>query len=124
MSFENYEDFCKAFSDNGSLKIRAELLLFLQDWIIRLSGDGGEYYSISELLERNADKSSWKDARNDCVSKIIFESDSAVRHIAAHMRENIIRENVKLPVYQVKEVNSYGLNWLSRRPGRTIKEKI
>ena len=96
MSFENYEDFCKAFSDNGSLKIRAELLLFLQDWIIRLSGDGGEYYSISELLERNADKSSWKDARNDCVSKIIFESDSAVRHIAAHMRENIIRENRRI----------------------------
>lgn len=124
MLFENYEDFCKAFSDNGSLKIHAELLLFLQDWIIRLSGDDDEYYSISELLERSADKSSWKDARNDCVSKIVSESDSAVRHIATHMRENIIKENVKLPVYQVKEVNSYGLNWLSRRPGRTIKEKI
>lgn len=124
MSFENYEDFCKAFSGNGSLKTRAELLLFLQDWIIRLLDDGGEYYSVNELLERNADKSSWRDARNDCVSKIVSDCDSAVRHIAAHMRENIIRENVKLPVYQVKEVNSYGLNWLSRRPGRTIKEKI
>ena len=62
--------------------------------------------------------------KQDGVSKIITEVDSAVRHIAGNMRENIIRENVKLPVYQVKEINSYGLNWLSRRPGRTIKEKI
>ena len=40
------------------------------------------------------------------------------------MRENIIRENIKMPVYKVKEINSYGLQWLSRRPGRTIREKI
>ena len=122
--FENYEDFCKAFEGDSASKTRAELLLFMQDWIIRLAKEDEDSIPISELLEKNADKSSMRDAKLDGLSKIISECDSAARHIAENMRENIIRENVKLPVYQVKEVNSYGLNWLSRRPGRTIKEKI
>lgn len=121
--FESYEDFCKAFSADHLSVARAELLLYVQDWIIRLSGED-DFYPIAELLEFNNDKSSLRLGKQDGVSKIITEVDSAVRHIAGNMRENIIRENVKLPVYQVKEINSYGLNWLSRRPGRTIKEKI
>lgn len=124
LPFENYEDFCKAFSGDNLSKTRAELLLYLQDWIIRLSRDDDDSLPISELLALNADKSLMRAAKQDGLSKIVSECDSAARHIATNMRENIIRENVKLPVYQVKEVNSYGLNWLSRRPGRTIKEKI
>lgn len=121
--FESYEDFCKAFSAEHLSAARAELLLYVQDWIIRLSRED-DFYPIAELLEFNNDKSSLRTSKQDGVSKIIIEVNSAVRHIAGNMRENIIRENVKLPVYQVKEINSYGLNWLSRRPGRTIKEKI
>lgn len=124
MPFENYEDFCKAFEGDNASKARAELLLFIQDWIIRLATEGEDSIPISELLETNSDKSSMRGAKSDGLSKIVSECDTATRHIADNMRENIIRENVKLPVYQVKEVNSYGLNWLSRRPGRTIKEKI
>lgn len=124
MPFENYEDFCKAFDSDNESKARAELLLFMQDWIIRLTTEDEESIPISVLLETNSDKSSMREAKLDGLSKIVSECDLATRHIADNMRENIIRENVKLPVYQVKEVNSYGLNWLSRRPGRTIKEKI
>ncbi len=123
VSFENYEDFCKAFNGDNLSVMRAELLLYIQDWIIRLSKED-DFYPIAELLEINDDKASLRDGKRDGITKIITEVDSAARHIAVNMRENIIRENVKLPIYQVKEVNSYGLNWLSRRPGRTIKEKI
>ena len=41
-----------------------------------------------------------------------------------HLLFAIVRENVRLPVYKVREMNGYGLNWLSRQSGRTIREKI
>lgn len=124
VSIENYEEYCRAFSGDSRWKARAELLLHIQDWMIRLAGENDDFFPLSDLLERNADRSALRDAKQDSVAKIVSECDSAVRRIASNMRENIVRENVRLPVYQVKEVNSYGLNWLSRRPGRTIREKI
>ena len=124
---DNYEKFCKAFNGNADEIRRAELLLLLQDWIIRILDridDAGSDYSLDELVSENIDKSYLRFAKKDAVSRLIDDSYDAIRRISERMRESIIRENVKMPVYKVREINSYGLNWLSRRPGTTIKEKI
>ena len=60
----------------------------------------------------------------DALSSIVDDSDLAFRHLSENMREKIIRENVQMPVYKVREINSYGLNWLSRQSGRTIRQKV
>jgi hypothetical protein len=124
---DSYEKFCKAFNGNSDEIKRAELLLFIQDWIVRIIDKFDEEstdYSLDALVIGNADKSHLRNAKKDAVSRLVDDSYNAVRRISENMRENIIRENVKMPVYKVREVNSYGLNWLSRRPGSTIKEKI
>lgn len=124
---DSYEKFCKAFKGNSEESKRAELLLFQQDWIVRIIDNIDEEsmdYSLDKLLIENSNKLYLREAKKDALSRLVDDSFDAVRRISENMRENIIRENVKMPVYKVQEVNSYGLNWLSRRPGATIKEKI
>ena len=124
---DSYEKFCRAFKGTPDDVNNAELLLLLQDWIIRIIDridEGSSDYSLDSLISENSDKSYLRYAKKDAVSRLIDDSYDAVRRISNKMRENIVRKNVKMPVYKVREVNSYGMNWLSRRPGTTIKEKI
>lgn len=125
---DNYEQFCKAFdSDDNELKKEAKLLLFIQDWIIRILDYMEEDtldYSLKKMVEQSADKMSNIHTLKDALSSIVDDSDLAFRHLNENMREKIIRENVQMPVYKVREMNSYGLNWLSRQSGRTIRQKI
>ena len=125
---DNYEQFCKAFeSDDEELKKEAKLLLFIQNWIIRILDYMEEDtldYSLKKMIEQNADKMSNKNTLKDALSSIVDDSDLAFRHLNENMREKIVRENVQMPVYKVREINSYGLNWLSRQSGRTIRQKV
>ena len=125
---DNYGQFCKAFgSDDNELKKEAKLLLFIQNWIIRILDYMEEDtldYSLKKMVEQNADKMSNIHTLKDALSSIVNDSDLAFRHLNENMREKIIRENVQMPVYKVREINSYGLNWLSRQSGRTIRQKV
>ena len=125
---DNYEQFCKAFvSDDNELKKEAKLLLFVQNWIIRILDCMEEDtldYSLKKMVEHKADKMSNIHILKDALSSIVDDSDLAFRHLNENMREKIVRENVQMPVYKVREINSYGLNWLSRQSGRTIKQKV
>ena len=125
---DNYEQFCKAFeSEDVKLKEEAKLLLFIQNWIIRILDYMEEDtldYSLKKMIEQNADKMSNRKTLKDVLSKIVDESDLSFRHLNDNMREKIVRENVQMPVYKVREINSYGLNWLSRQSGRTIRQKV
>lgn len=125
---DNYEQFCKAFEcDDNELKKEARLLLFIQNWIIRILDYMEEDtldYSLKKMVEQNADKISNIHTLKDALSSIVDDSDLAFRHLNENMREKIIRENVQMPVYKVREINSYGLNWLSRQSGRTIRQKV
>lgn len=129
MAIDSYEKFCKAFAGDPSEPERrqANLLLFLQDWMVTATGwadaESGDY-GLDRFLDQIANRPPAIAQRKDAVSRLIDGTDAAVRRITENMRSTIIRENVRQPVYKVREINSYGLNWLSRRPGRTVKEKI
>lgn len=129
MAIDSYEKFCKAFAGDPSEPEhrQANLLLFLQDWMVTAAGwadaESGDY-GLDRFLEQIADYPAVIAQRKDAVSRLIDGTDAAIRRITEDMRSTIIQENVLQPVYKVREINSYGLNWLSRRPGRTVKEKI
>lgn len=129
MEIDSYEKFCNALSGSVSEEERrqADLISFLQDWMVTVADwvdaeDGS--YGMDQFLEQLGDCPSGIVQRRDAVSRIIDRTDEAVRLITSNMRNKIIQENIILPVYKIRKVNSYGINWLSRRPGRTIKEKI
>lgn len=124
---ENYEQFCKSIGDDKENNKYAKLSLFIQNWIIRVLDSVEEDtldYSLKKLIEHNLDKSSYRGTMKDALSSIIDDSSLAFRRLSENMREKIIRENVLMPVYKVKEINSSGLNWLSRQTGKTIKQKV
>ena len=127
MSITSYEGFCEAFRGTDDEQDEAGLLLTMRDWIIRL-GDPAEWDSLptdldSLLGEDLCFKDDGSGEKFDALSQILNESYQAFKSISGRMRENIIRENVKLPVQKVREMNQYGMMWLSRRPGKTIREK-
>lgn len=123
-----YEQFCKAFeSEDKELKEEAKLLLFIQNWIIRILDyleEDSLDYSLNKLLDKNTVENIESFRLKDSLSNIVDDSVLAFRYLSENMREKIIRENVKMPVYKVREINSYGLNWLSRQSGKTIRQKI
>ena len=126
MSIKSYENFCRAFRSTDDLKYEAELLLTVRDWIIRL-GDSVEMddydWDLDSLLNVRSYFKEYTEEKWDILSRILDECFEAFRVISGQMRESILRENVKLPIHKVREMNRYGMMWLSRQPGRTIREK-
>jgi cold shock CspA family protein len=41
-----------------------------------------------------------------------------------HTRDKILREHAMLPIHAAREVDSNCVQWLSRQPGRTLREKL
>lgn len=126
---DSYEKYCKSFTDdtNSGAKAEALLMLYIQNWIIKLqSNTEKEFtdYSLSQFIEDNLYKQRREESREDALSNIVDSAIDAFRIISKNMREKIIRENVMMPSYKVKEINSQGLNWLSRQSGRNIKQKV
>lgn len=126
---DSYEKYCKSFTDdtNNGAKAEALLMLYIQNWIIKLqSNTEKEFtdYSLNQFIEDNLGKQRREDSKEDALSNIIGSAIDAFRIISKSMREKIIRENVMMPSYKVKEINSQGLNWLSRQSGRNIKQKV
>ncbi len=132
-NIDSYEEFCQKL--NSSQKDKLLLLIYIRNWIIniinKIDKDNIDY-NLDRLLLENDDlyfkpelKQSFKnELKNDILSNIVDKSFDAFKYISNNMRENIIRENIVMPVYKVKEINSSCLNWLSRKPGNSIKEKI
>ena len=60
----------------------------------------------------------------DELTRITVATFDAVRHISNNFREKIIRENVLMPTYRAKEITGNGISRLSKRSGRTIREKL
>ncbi len=126
---ESYEKYCKSFTDdtNDGAKAEALLMLYIQNWIVKLQRNTEKEftdYSLSQFIEDNFSKQRREDSKEDALSNIIGSVIDAFRIISKSMREKIIRENVMMPAYKVKEINSQGLNWLSRQSGCNIKQKV
>lgn len=125
MPISDFDEYCRAFSEEGELYERAKLLHYLRGWFINVQDlDSGRdeeklgYVSLTELVgmkERVTD---------DEISRIAKGTMEAVRHIANNFRDCIVRENVMMPIYRAKELDSAGLSWLSKRSGRTVREKL
>lgn len=119
--FSSYEEYCLAFKDTDK-RIDAELVYYSRCWLNALAetmAKGNEYFgtngfSFGEFFCEG----------KDLLSAIICDTQDAVSYISRNLRTKVVRENALLPIYQVKEINSAGMNWISRRPGKTIKEKL
>ena len=60
----------------------------------------------------------------DRVYHLIQHVDQALRHLIHQMRKHIVREHALVPIHAAREVDSSSIQWLSRKSGRTLREKL
>lgn len=121
----NFDEYCLALSAGGELFERARLIKFLREQMITLRNlepvrdeEKRDFVGLTEIINNE------NFFKGDELTRIAETTLDAVRHISKNFREKIIRENILMPTYRAKEINSAGLNWLSKRAGRTIREKL
>ena len=123
---ESFEDYCRAFQGRDTSKEnldRVILINFLRRWFIAQIDLGFEHtdYTTVDFLSNGV---MINNESEDFFLKILKDTDNAFRHISQNMHEKIIRENVLMPIHQVREINGYGISWLSKKNGRSIREKL
>lgn len=121
----NFDEYCRAFSTGGEMFERARLMKFLRGQMIALQSleavrdeEKRGFVGLTEVINSESF------FKGDELTRIATSTLDAVRHISNNFREKIIRENVLMPTYRAKEINSSGISWLSKRSGRTIREKL
>lgn len=129
MKIDSYETLCKALESDPSsdLNTLANVILCLQSYMTssyEWAQDSNWDFNLDQLLKSIVHDDTSTSEHKDVISKIIHDTHGAVRNISSNMRTKIIHEDVIQPVYKVRELNSNSIKWLSKRPGRTVKEKI
>ena len=120
-----------ALSKSNELSEFAELMLKLRSWLTEISEFDEttgitNYTNIDCILDKIqcATASKSDNIVKDRVYQISSYSHQAICSIFANLREKTIRRHEIQPIYKVREVDCKSINWLSRQPGRNVREKL
>ena len=122
---KTYKELCEKYNYED-LDINAKDIFELQDWIIKFENiskkDYSEYfdYNLDNFLKNYHEEIEKK----DILLHLLETVKSSILYIMNNMRTKIIREDIMIPASKVKEINSKGIMWLSRKPGDTIRKKL
>lgn len=121
---KTYEEYCMAFKGSDDQRRLAEILLYLRSYIanIRMLDSKEQGYITTNALISCSEKDLTKPA--DYISAAARKTAKVFQHIVDNLRTNIVHENVMMPIYKAREFNSTSIGWLSRQPGRNIREKL
>lgn len=128
--FKDYDDYCKGFnSKNNEENKISVLLLCIRNYMLSIldfDNMSGETIPVGffDFVEKANRYNNFFTANKDNLSHIIEEFQNSFWHISKNMHEKIVRENEVMPISKAKEINSTGINWLSRKPGVTIRQKL
>lgn len=127
---QNFGSYCAALGKDDESGRYANLIRYTRNWLIDIQAlDEGKdevklgYISNYEIF-RGCYGQTFTETEKDELSRIVNASDSACHHIGENFRSKILRENILMPSYRARELGSAGLSWLSRRSGRSIREKL
>lgn len=74
-------------------------------------------FNKEELEEINNNKFDW-------IYKSLSYNRRSLLYLLGSPRNEIIRSHERMNIYQAREIDSAGIMEISRRPGRTVKEKV
>lgn len=74
-------------------------------------------FNKEELEETNNNKFDW-------LYKSLSYNRRSLLYLLESPRNEIIRSHERMNIYQAREIDSAGIMEISRRPGRTVKEKV
>ena len=110
----------------------AFLMLVLRSWITqasRFDSVSGQVMQtgVVDFMEKIANSvcdGSHETEIKDRIYRIVAHVKESASHIMRHTKDKILREHAMLPVYSARELDGGSVRWLSRQPGRTIREKL
>ncbi len=129
--FRSTEDVYSAVKGDIPGKSDAELLLGLRAWFIRvcdfdpMTGQSLPQ-DLCEVLRkvRHSVSDQSSNPPKDRLSRVLDHSKDALFSIIANPREKVLREHAILPIFAAREFDSACVQWLSRQPGRNLREKL
>ncbi len=122
-------------SSDPETRLRAQRCLAVRDFYLRFarldpfSGDALPR-GFSEWL---LDCTSIMDAQaaghpagypEDRFVRLLEHAYERLVRLLGHLRRNVTRDYAMLPIHEARELDSNCLMWLSRQPGRTIRQKL
>ncbi|MCS4533808.1 DUF2357 domain-containing protein [Neisseria montereyensis] len=132
LDIDSIESFYKALNDRDEIKAKALLMLMLRNWLTEVSNfdpvSGNALHTgiidFLDVVAKSVQEESPECEIKDRIYRIVSHSKEAVLAIMEHTRDKILREHAMLPIHAAREVDSNSVQWLSRQPGRTIREKL
>ncbi|MBM76546.1 MAG: hypothetical protein CMK59_14155 [Proteobacteria bacterium] len=132
MTIDSIESLYRALCKPGYRQDKARLMLWVRSWQIQslefdpISGQPLNT-GIVDFLKKvslSTHDHYLPNETKDWLYKIVAHIHKAVLAIIKNTRTKILREHALLPIYAVQEVDSTTVRWLSRRPGRNLREKL
>ncbi|NLD92361.1 MAG: DUF2357 domain-containing protein, partial [Fibrobacter sp.] len=131
-AIDSVESIYKALNGRDEIKAKALLMLMLRNWLTEVSNfdpvSGHALHTgiidfLDAVTKSLQDKSPEGEIK-DRIYRIVSHTKEAVLAIMEHTRDKILREHAMLPIHAAREVDSNSVQWLSRQPGRTLREKL
>lgn len=131
-AIDSVESVYKALNGGDEIKAKARLMLMLRNWLTEVSSfdpvSGHALHTgivdfLSTVAQSVPDESPESEVK-DRIYRIVSHSKESVLAIMEHTRDKILREHAMLPIHAAREVDSNSVQWLSRQPGRTLREKL
>ena len=131
-AIDSVESIYKALNGQDEIKAKALLMLMLRNWLTEVSNfdpvSGHALHTgIVDFLDavaKSLQDESPEGEIKDRIYRIVSHTKEAVLAIMEHPRDKILREHAMLPIHAAREVDSNSVRWLSRQPGRTLREKL
>ena len=131
-AIDSIESVYKALNGRDETKAKARLMLMLRNWLTEASSfdpvSGHALHTgIVDFLgavAKSVQDESPEGEIKDRIYHIVLHTKEAVLAIMGHTRDKILREHAMLPIHAAREVDSNSIQWLSRQPGRTLREKL
>lgn len=132
IEFDSIESVYSGLNDKDEVKTKANWILIVRNWLTVVSSfdpiSGHVLHTgIVDFLNavaKSVQEESPEGEIKDRIYRIVSHTKEAVLAIMEHTQDKIIREHAMLPIYAAREVDSNSVQWLSRQPGRTLREKL
>lgn len=129
---DSIESLYTALEYRDEIKDQALMMLMVRTWLTEVSDfdpvSGRSLQTSSDgFMNRVAKVGQFKTYEYDVkdrIFRIVSHTKDAVIGILEHTRNKILREHAMLPIHSAREVDSSSVQWLSRQPGRTLREKL
>ena len=131
-AIDSVESIYKALNGRDEIKAKALLMLMLRNWLTEVSSfdpvSGHALHTgivdFLDALAKSLQDPSLEGEIKDRIYRIVSHTKDAVLAIMEHTRDKILREHAMLPIHAAREIDSNSVQWLSRQPGRTLREKL